>query len=529
MAETSPLFNHRLGYGLVAALYLLTFPYHPKLRSPNELCRLWQARSLVEDHTLSINGALQRYGYVGDLSRVGNLFYPSKAPLLSFLAAPIYAAIKGQQAPSDVVQVYWSRLFLLVIPSLVFLRLLRKFLLAYFEPQLADPVVWTYALGSMAFGYSEIFMSHQLTAILCFSAFYLAWSIVRGERKPVWWLAAGAATGASVAAEYTAALTVLGVAAYVVIALWKDKPKLLAAVGLVILGAAPFLGGLMAYHQVCYGSPFESGYKNLNDAGYQHWHVGGFLGIRIPYWDAFAFSFFSPRVGLFIVLPWLWVVGFGFKQLRALDRPLFWFTVVLFGLNLYFTSAFDHTSWGWTLGPRHLTPLMPFLALPLALALKGLKESPRKWLFGAAAGACGLAVVTTGALSLVNYIPDSVSNAFFGLTVPLFDSGYLPPTILAVFGSEAMLPGALLLLGLALGAVGVTAWLFRGEPSGQARYGAAGFAVAFLVLLGAITRHDAGDTGGFEFMKSVWLIQPPKPDAPAARPPQVDRFDKPNY
>jgi len=437
---------------------------------------------------------------------VGNLFYPSKAPLLSFLAAPVYALIKGQQPPTEVQQVYWSRLFLLVLPSLLFLRLLRKFLLAYLEPALADPVVWTYALGSMAFGYSEIFMSHQLTAILCFCAFYLAWSIVRGERKPFWWLVAGAASGASVAAEYTAALTVVAIAVYVVLALWKDKPKLAMAVGLVVLGSAPFLGGLMAYHQVCYGSPFESGYKNLNDAGYQHWHLGGFLGIRIPYPDAFFFSFFSPRVGLFIVTPWLWVVGFGLKLLRV-ERPLFWFTVVLFGLNTYFTSAFDHTSWGWTLGPRHLTPLIPFLALPWGLGLKRLKDGP-KWLYGAAAGACGLAVVTTGALSLVNYIPDSISNAFFALAVPLFDSGYFPPTVLAVFGSDAMLPGVLLLLGLALGAVLVTAWLFRGESSGAARVGAVAFAVGFLLLMAAITRHDPGDTGGFEQMRTSWLIQP---------------------
>ena len=32
----------KVGYALVAALYLLSFPYHPGLRSPNELCRLWQ-------------------------------------------------------------------------------------------------------------------------------------------------------------------------------------------------------------------------------------------------------------------------------------------------------------------------------------------------------------------------------------------------------------------------------------------------------------------------------------------------------
>ena len=512
MADSSPLHSARVGYGLVIGMYLLVFPYHPALRSPNELCRLWQARALIEDHTLSVNGPLIRYGYVGDLSKKDNLYYPSKAPLLSFLAAPVYAMIRGQQAPSDVTQVYWSRLFLLVIPSLLFLVLLRRFLLAYLEPALADPVVWTYALGSMAFGYSEIFMSHQLTAVLNFAAFYCAWSIVRGQLKPRMWLVAGAASGAAVAAEYTAALTVIGIAVYVVVALWKDKVALAKAVGGVVLGAAPFLGGLMAYHTICFGHPLESGYKNLNDAGYQHWHVGGFLGIRLPYWDAFAFSLFSPRVGLVFITPWLWVVGFGLKHLRS-ERPLFVFTVTVLLLNLYFTSAFDHTSWGWTLGPRHLTPMIPFLMLPVGLALKHLREGP-KWLFGAACGACALSLATTGALSVVNYIPDSVSNALFGLALPLFNTGYLPPTLFAAFGASAMLPGALALLGLLAGAALVAFWLLRGEPSAQARFGAAAFAIGFLVLLSAITRHDEGDQGGLRQMQTSWLIQPPAPGAP---------------
>ncbi|HYO73662.1 MAG TPA: hypothetical protein VEU33_47120, partial [Archangium sp.] len=55
-------------YAVLVALYVLLFPYHPGLRSPNELCRLWQTRALVEYGTLDINQALWDFGYVGDLS-----------------------------------------------------------------------------------------------------------------------------------------------------------------------------------------------------------------------------------------------------------------------------------------------------------------------------------------------------------------------------------------------------------------------------------------------------------------------------
>ena len=58
----------RVGFALVAGLYLLSFPYHPGLRSPNELCRLWQSRAFVDFGTLHINGVLQQRGMVGDLS-----------------------------------------------------------------------------------------------------------------------------------------------------------------------------------------------------------------------------------------------------------------------------------------------------------------------------------------------------------------------------------------------------------------------------------------------------------------------------
>ena len=141
----------RLAFGLVAALYLLVFPYHPGLKSPNELCRLWQSRALVDHHTISLNQTMAEFGGVGDLSVKDGIYYPSKAPLLSFAAAPIYQVLKAFGPVSDTRQVYWSRLFVTIAPALALLVFLRRFLRTYLEQVLADTLVVTYALGTLAF------------------------------------------------------------------------------------------------------------------------------------------------------------------------------------------------------------------------------------------------------------------------------------------------------------------------------------------------------------------------------------------
>jgi hypothetical protein len=97
---------------------------------------------------------------------------------------------------------------------------------------------------------------------------------------------------------------------------------LLRGAGLAIAGAAPFVLALMAYHSHAFGGPFESGYKHLNDPGYQGWHLGGFLGIRFPDPSAFAGSFFSPLRGLFVLSPFLLIAPFGLRLLRRTDRAL---------------------------------------------------------------------------------------------------------------------------------------------------------------------------------------------------------------
>ncbi len=518
-------------WAVLVVLYVLAFPYHPGLRSPNELCRLWQTRALVEYGTLDINQALMDYGYVGDLSVKDGKYYPSKAPLLSFAAVPVYAVLRVvgggfRYAVPELPLVFFSRLFLTVVPTLLMLWGVRRFLRAYVSPAVADAVTVTYGLGSLAYSYSLLFMSHQTTAVLLFGGFYALWRCARGEWRERGYLAAGAFAGATVAAEYTGAMAVLGLMLYAVLTvLWRPEPlrarlaRLARATGLATVGALPFVVGLMLYHQAAFGHPLESGYKYLADAAYQPWHLGGFLGIRYPDPRAFFLSYFSPLRGLFTLSPFLLLGLPGLWLLRregrgsAEARALFWLSAVVLVGYTYFTSSFSYDSWGWTTGPRHLTGLVPFLLLPVGLVLERLRAAKRHWLLGAAAAACTASIVITGVATFVNYVPDSVSNVFLGLAVPLLKAGYLPPSVLSFWGVSQPFAGLPLVLGLLV----LASWVFirLGEPEGArpSPYVLLGGALACGVLFGAqalTTEHHDPDRGAVGHLQSVWLTPPNK-------------------
>ncbi|MBL8957154.1 MAG: hypothetical protein JNK82_40650 [Myxococcaceae bacterium] len=501
--------NPRVWFGLVAALYVVIFPWHPNLRSPNELCRLWQARAIAEHGKVSLNETMQQYGPVGDLSVVNGVYYPSKAPLMSFLAAPLYWVMwKVAGTVPELPQVFFSRLVLTIAPTLLLLVFLLRFLKTYLKGVLPEVLVVAYALGTLAFSYSEAFFSHQATAVLLFFAFYAAWRVLRGELKRHGWVIAGALAGAAVMAEYTAALTVIALAVYVLAARWGRWRELAAAAGLVLLGAAPFLGGLMAYHQACFGHPLESGYKHLADAAYQGWHVGGFLGIRLPDPTAFVLSFFSPLRGLFMLSPFLLFALPGLKAVRATDRALFWLCTVLLLMNAYFTSSFDYVSWGWTTGPRHMTPLVPFLLLPVGLAFVRLEQATSldgRIGYAVAVGLTVSSVLAVGGIVFVNYVPDSLSTSLFGLAMPLFQQGYFPPTVFNFIGIANPVAGAVPFLLLLAAAALLVKALVKSPAVAAA---AAAAALAHLLLLSGATRHDAADEGAVGHLKAVWLAPP---------------------
>ena len=459
---------------LPAFLYVYVFPYQPLLHSPNELCRLLQSRALIDYQTIELNQVMRERGPVGDLScvavarapdgRIVKLspcpqasadarfcerhFFPSKAPLLGFAAAPFYLALKWLAGDvPELALMFFARLFCMVLPSLILLVLIRRFLAAMVSAPLAGLVTLAYALGTLAFSYTEQFVSHQTTAVLTFACFYGLWRLRRGE-WPRWGYAAlGLLAGLAIAAEYTAALALLPIGIYGALTAAGGARSKAGAALLALAGFLPPVLLLGYYHLAAFGHPLATGYRYLNDYGFQSWHQGGLLGIGLPEARAFVQSFLSPSRGLFTLSPML-VLALPYlldpRNLRARTAEM-WLSLGIALAYTYFTSSFAYDSWGWSTGPRHLTPLIPFLLLPLALLLRSLGQSPgpgrepgSAWwqvvLAGVAAGLVPLSVATTSLMTLLNYVSPNFTNPIYQVALPLAVRGYLPHTWLSLAG-----------------------------------------------------------------------------------------------
>jgi hypothetical protein len=532
----------------VFALFWI-FPYLPDLRSPNELCRLHQTRALVDHHSIEINAVLHDWGWAGDLScvairRVDGVeaerkpcpevrgrrewseehFYPSKAPLLSFAAAPILWLLErwrgGPKEVPEFALVFFARLFCTILPTALMLVPLRRYLRARTELPVADALVATYALGTLAFSYSELFMSHQTTAVLVFLTFYSLWRLGRGEWRDDLYLLSGLLAGLTVAAEYTGALPLVPIAIYgVVTAKRKIRAIVFAAVGVL-----PVVIALMWYHSAAFGNPLTTGYKFLNDAAYQHWHLGGFLGIRYPDPRAFALSFCSPLRGLFALSPVLLigVLGLPLGQWARDARHERALSIGVLLLYAYFTSSFTYDSWGWTTGPRHLTGLVPFLLLPIAALVTRLRD--RFGSVGVVAGLAAASIAVTSTMTFVNYIPDSVTDGLTELAIPLAKTGHFPTSLgslLGVANPLAIIP--------AVAAIVATIVAVVASLVGEAhRVRATGFAaivlVAFLALHARVRPDNDGKVADARAMKqlleSSWIPKPATKSQPLfPRPP----------
>jgi hypothetical protein len=475
-----------------------------------------QTRALVDFREPSLNRAMQVYGRVGDLSFFDGMYYPSKAPFLSFAAVPIYAGLRvlsGGPIGSvpELPLVFAARLFLTVIPTLLSLILVRRFLATYLSEPISDSLTLFYALGTLAFSYSLLFMSHQTTATLLFAAFFLIWRFSRGERPQGALLAAGALGGLAVAAEYTSAMPAGLLALYVFLVARELKHPWSKPIALLATGATPVIGLLIVYHWKCFGGPLETGYRHLADVAYQPWHTGGFLGIRTPDPRALLLSFFSPLRGLFPLAPAL-ILGFlGIPRFlkhgghQSELRPVAIFTLVLVAAYVYFTASFSYDSWGWTTGPRHLTGLVPFLLLPAGLLMSAFTSPLAR---GVCVGLLLASVFITAALSFVNYVPDDMSDALLGLALPLARSGYFVPTIFNFWGWANPLSGAMLetipiLVGL------VVAWSL--VPSRQLGVYSTGVALTLAVMVAAHSwafQDTPQDRGALGLLKTVWLAPP---------------------
>jgi hypothetical protein len=500
----------------IAAAYLYVFPYFPRIHSANELPRVYLVQAMAEEGTFAIDRGVARWGATADVSPWAGHQYSNKAPGSSMLVVPIYAAVRAAIGePSLAVAMWLCRVVAGVIPMLLFLRLLDRFLARWADEAARRLVLIAYALGSMAMTYSILYISHQLAAACAGAAWILALDYAEGRadgragggRGVRAMAAAGFLAGASVLVEYQAAFALPPLAAHVIAVLVRRRPprrEVVRALGVAALAAAVPIAALLAYHAACFGSPLRTGYDaSQTFAGY---HQQGFLGITELRWAAFRGSTIAPDNGLVALSPW-WLLALpgGALLWRRGERALVLACGAVAAVFLLFISSINFWRGGWTVGPRYITVMLPFLlpavaaAVAAAAAAAGPSSSSpsptaaswrRSLLLGGAAGliAAGVIIYTAAAATFPHW-PDRYRAPLHEVTFRLLADGLAAPSL----GSWLGLPAAAAIAPYFALVLGLLAWAIARAGGWRALAIAAALAAALIGAHAWAPRTPGGD------------------------------------
>ena len=447
-------------YGLALAfvwVYLYSFPYFERMRHANELPRVYLTQAMVDDGTFVIDAGVRRHGKTADVSRAHGHFYSNKAPGSSFLAAPAYLALKGVNAalgrgePTLAETTWVCRVFAGIIPALLFLILLSRFLSRFLsrmddghdEPHHRDAVriaLCGYGLGSLALIYALQFMAHQLSAVCIGSAYILSVWVIDEKRDPrLLWLV-GLAAGCAPLCDYQAAFAGVPLAVYLLVKLGRERR--FKHLCFAALGALPPVFALLGYHQACFGSPFKTGYDYSET--FAHFHQKGFLGITRLRWEAFYGSTFQPDNGLFVLCPMLLLAVIGWYVMAR--RRSYWhlgITLSVTVIYLLFISSINFWRGGWQVGPRYVTAMLPFIMVPVTVALSVMARHVALRGLGLALVVTGIVIYSTSAAVFPHFPDHRFSSPLYEVTFRLIGEGHAPYNLgyaLGLRGLASLIP-----------------------------------------------------------------------------------------
>ena len=538
-----------LFWGAILLVYLyptFMFPIH----NPNERVRIYMTAAMVEHGTFAIGyremarsgrsftdygSVTERWGYVNDKALAchdpdrepplceGTL-YSAKAPGTSYLGYPFYwvlhqaASVLDSEVTMDAA-IFYLRLFVVVLPTLLMLLLLRRYARANrMDPVLSDLVVAGVGLGSMVLTYSHMFAGHGIATVLLFFAYYASWRS-RQSASPAWPLLAGLASGLAVCTEYPFALVVLPLFAYQAVVRPKLSTWLLYGVG-ALPGAA--LAAL--FHAAAFGSPFSTPYTTLENPQFVKDIAPGVMGLRAPRLQNLFDAFLAPYEGLFYFAPWhvlAFIVPLAClftarrpdvpaSLLKDNRRSLLTALAALAALTLFIAC---HSLWrgGWTLGPRYIVPFVPFAALALLHGTVARGSGFVRNTTRITAVLVSVSIIVTGACSLVS---QGFHTAFFNplreVVWPLLAEGFV--TVNA--GNAAGLEGLASAAPVILAAAALCLWFFHGADPVRNALPRRAFNVSLSILASSVL---------------VWGLTMPRHSKPSAAIAKAYAFTRDNF
>lgn len=365
--------------GIVLFVCLTYFAPHT---DADESARFDMTVALVNHATFQID----RYvGNTIDDDHFQGHYYSIKAPGQAFLGVPAYlaykgiSALQGHPAPDDANDLA-AKTFVVAITDalpMTFFLLLFFWFLGYFSGSLAHRAILTLALGlgTPIFPYAQNFYAHALVAGLLFAAFVLVYVLNRGavRGKGTRWfvehprstaLLTGLALGMAVLEEFPAALLACIIGLYALFHLPRRLwPYLIAA------GIPPLLV-VLGYDTAIYHSPFTVPYTSGASVQFQQQLGVGIAGFTWPpKSEAIVGMSVSPYRGIFFLSPFL-LLAFPGYVLWARRGGWEWVLFLAIPVIYFCTLAMYSVWWGgYAVGPRHLIPMLPFLAFPAIFTL----------------------------------------------------------------------------------------------------------------------------------------------------------------
>jgi hypothetical protein len=229
----------------------------------------------------------------------------------------------------------------------------------------------------------------------------------------------------------------------------------------------------MWYNTTIFGGPLELGYSRSELWTDQH-HTG-FMSLTMPTLDAVWGITFSPFRGLFLLSPWLLLALPGFLvwwRTRSL-RAEWWLALSITAAIFLFNTASSMWWGGFAVGPRYLLPMLPFLALPIAVVLAVWGE--RLWLRIVTALSLLWSLIAVWSMTLAEqaFPSDALRNPWIEHVLPNWAVGNIARNAGVILGLEGVWSLAPLFVMLAIVA-GIWWWL--ATRSGDDRLVASGAA-----------------------------------------------------
>jgi hypothetical protein len=380
--------------------------------------------------------------------------YSARAPGLALFALPFYDALNvvGAESWTDAhvappnhpgdEMIYLIGLWGNVLPGLLLLLLVWR-VAERFQPGYGAATAVTLGLGTMVLPLSTLLFSHVFTAFLGFAAFALMLRERDGPPRPMLLALAGLAMGYAVASEYPLFFVSLVLGLYLL-----SRRDSFTALGIVRRAGAYILGGivgivpLLIYNHYAFNSWTHLAYSDVPR------QQKGFFGIGAPSLKVLSTLLLDSR-GLLTISPVLIMGAIGAVLLykrgkRAEALTIGGVCLCYVGYNSGYYLPFG----GGFMGPRFLTTMLPFLAVPLGIAFKRFPGPT----IALAAISITTTVLATITHPLVGYENETV------VWVRYLSKALFQPTIASAYGLGRGWGGIWPFLLAAGGAIVLAAW-----------------------------------------------------------------------